>query len=404
MSTTATTAPQRTEAQLIPPDPTAVKADLNLVDSAAIHATPGESPEMDKKADEFVNALMQFKEGDQTLRVNLKSSVEGVGYDLQREAAKQSEMLKQPIGKLMERSQDGGEVARTLIDLKMQVEELDPNRIDFESGWLTRALGSLPGVGTPLKRYFSRYESAQTAIGAIIRSLEGGREQLKRDNFTLEQDQKRMRDVTRRLEHAIKLAQLIDQKLEYRLEREIPLDDPRQKFIKEELLFVLRQRTLDLQQQLAVNQQGVLATEIIMRNNAELIRGVNRALNVTVSALQVAVTVALALANQKIVLDKIQALNQTTSNLIAGTAARLKTQGAEIHKQASSTTLDMESLKAAFTDINAAMDDISMFRQKALPQMATTIMEMDKLTAAAEQSIKKMEQGNKARPSIQIDV
>jgi uncharacterized protein YaaN involved in tellurite resistance len=404
MSTTATAAPQRTEAQLIPPDPTAIKADLNLVDSAAIHATPGESPEMDKRADEFVNALMQFKEGDQTLRVNLKSSVEGVGYDLQREAAKQSEMLKQPIGKLMERSQDGGEVARTLIDLKMQVEELDPNRIDFESGWLTRALGSLPGVGTPLKRYFSRYESAQTAISAIIRSLESGREQLKRDNFTLEQDQKRMRDLTRRLEHAIKLAQLIDQKLEYRLEREIPLDDPRQKFVKEELLFVLRQRTLDLQQQLAVNQQGVLATEIIMRNNAELIRGVNRALNVTVSALQVAVTVALALANQKIVLDKIQALNQTTSNLIAGTAARLKTQGAEIHKQASSTTLDMESLKAAFTDINAAMDDISMFRQKALPQMATTIMEMDKLTAAAEQSIKKMEQGNKARPSIQIDV
>lgn len=404
MSTTSTAAPQKTEAHLIPPDPTAIKADLNIVDSAAIHATPGESPEMDTKADEFVNALMQFKEGDQTIRVNLKSSVEGVGYELQREAAKQSEMLKQPIGKLMERSQDGGEVAKTLIDLKMQVEELDPNRIDFESGWFTRALGALPGIGTPLKRYFSRYESAQTAISAIIRSLEQGREQLKRDNFTLEQDQKRMRDLTRRLEHAIKLAQLIDQKLEYRLEREIPPDDPRQKFIKEELLFVLRQRTMDLQQQLAVNQQGVLATEIIMRNNAELIRGVNRALNVTVSALQVAVTVALALANQKIVLDKIQALNQTTSNLIAGTAARLKTQGAEIHKQASSTTLDMESLKAAFADINAAMDDISTFRQKALPQMATTIMEMDKLTAAAEQSIKKMEQGNKARPSIQIDV
>jgi hypothetical protein len=48
-------------------------------------------------------------------------------------------------------------------------------------------------------------------------------------------------------------------------------------------LFALRQRTLDLQQQLAVNQQGVLAIEIIIRNNRELIRGVDRALDVTIS-------------------------------------------------------------------------------------------------------------------------
>jgi uncharacterized protein YaaN involved in tellurite resistance len=159
-----------------------------------------------------------------------------------------------------------------------------------------------------------------------------------------------------------------------------------------------------LQQQLAVNQQGLLATELVVRNNKELMRGVDRALAVTVNALQVAVTVALALANQKIVLDKVTALSETTSNLIANTAERLKTQGTEIHKAASASHLDMEKLQQAFADINEAMDEITKFRLEALPQMAETIVEMDRLTEAAEKKIKEKERANRVEPVVPIEV
>ncbi|MCC6137726.1 MAG: toxic anion resistance protein, partial [Bdellovibrionaceae bacterium] len=267
-----------------------------------------------------------------------------------------------------------------------------------------RTLGGLPGIGTPIKRYFSKFESSQTVIDAITRSLENGRDQLIRDNITLLEDQKQMRTSTVKLEQTIKLGQLMDQKIQYKLEREITQEDPKHKFVSEELLFPLRQRIIDLQQQLAVAQQGVIATEIIMRNNKELTRGVNRALNVTVTALETAVTVAMALANQKIVLDKVNAVSKTTSDLIAGTAARLKTQGAEIHKQASSSQLNLDSLKSAFADLKIAMEDVSTFRMNALPQMANTILELDKISSDAQQSIVKMEQGNKAKPQIKLDV
>ena len=89
----------------------------------------------------------------------------------------------------------------------------------------------------------------------------------------------------------------------------------------------------------------MLASELIIRNNKELIRGVNRVLDVTVSALEIGVAVAMALANQKIVIEKVEAVNKTTSDIISGTAARLKTQGAAIQKQASSAMLDIEALK-----------------------------------------------------------
>jgi uncharacterized protein YaaN involved in tellurite resistance len=134
------------------------------------------------------------------------------------------------------------------------------------------------------------------------------------------------------------------------------------------------------------------------------VRGVNRALDVTVSALQVAVTVALALANQKMVLDKVSAINEATSSLISGTAERLRTQGTEIHKQAAGAMIDLDALKQAFADINAAMDEISKFRQAALPQMASTILEFDELTAKGEEAVRRFEAGEQARPSLRLDL
>jgi len=264
-------------------------------------------------------------------------------------------------------------------------------------------VGQIPGIGTPLKRYFSKFESAQTVIAAIVRSLELGRDQLQRDNVTLSEDQKMMHELTVKLAKAIQLAQRIDQKLEARL-RDLEPGSEMQKFVAEELLFPLRQRVIDLQQQLAVNQQGVLASELIIRNNKELVRGVNRALNVTVSALNVGATVAIALANQKTVIDQVESVNKTTSDLITGTAARLKTQGTQIHKQAASAQISVESLKTAFADLHIAMNDLATFRSNALPQMAQTVLDLDRMTGEATRQIEKMERGNRAKPTITIEV
>jgi uncharacterized protein YaaN involved in tellurite resistance len=295
-------------------------------------------------------------------------------------------------------------VAKALVELKINVEALDPVKFDFEPGWLSRTFGFLPFIGKPIKRYFTRYESSETVLDAIMNSLKNGRETLRRDNITLGDDQRAMRELTFRLEKSIAFARLIDERLAARVDTDLPADSPKGKFLLEELIFPLRQRIQDLQQQLVVNQQGILAMEIIIRNNKELMRGVNRCINVTVNALQVAVTVALALANQRIVLDKIQMINETTDNLIGNTAKMLKEQGAQIHKQAAGTMLDMDNLKQAFADIDAALQDISQYRQQALPQMAKQIVELDNLAARQEASISQMERGNAQAGQFAIEV
>ena len=364
-------------------------------------ATPAPAdPEIDKQANSVVSNLLSTQPGDANTIGHNRQVLESMGAELQKEAARRSQMLKQPIGKLYKETNEGGEVANALVNLKMKVEELDPGKFDFEPGWATRAMGMLPFVGTPLKRYFTRYENASTVMDAIIRSLKQGREQLGRDNITLSDDQKAMRALTEKLDKAIKLGQMIDAKLTSQLERELAPGDPRHTFVQSEWLFPLRQRIQDLQQQMVVNQQGVLAIEMIIRNNVELARGVDRAINVTVSALQVAVTLALALANQKIVLGKIQAVNETTDKLIADTAKNLRQQGAEIHKMAAGTTINIDTLKAAFVDINAAIEDVTRFRQEALPQMAQAIVELDKLSAEGEKAIQNMENAKRVSETL----
>lgn len=398
---TETTGSSPTRLALMAPED--IKKELSLVDPTTIHPEPGEDVNLEAAAKKFVGQLISVNPENAEAGEAGKTAVETMGFSVQREAANQSQMLKQPISALSKRADDGGDVANALINLKMTVDELNPNKFDMEPGWFGRALSKIPGVGSPLARYFTKYESAQTVIESIIQSLEQGKNQLQRDNVTLTEDQKQMRESNVKLERAIKLGQLIDQGLQYKLDREIPKEDPRHKFVGEELLFPLRQRLIDLQQQLAVSQQGVLATELIIRNNKELARGVDRAVNVTVTALQVAVTVALALANQKMVLDKISSVSQTTSDLIAGTAERLKTQGVEIHKQASTAQISMESLKKSFADIDSALKDISEFRMNALPQMASTVLELDKITAESNKAIELMEKAKKNAGDILIE-
>ncbi|MCP1366609.1 toxic anion resistance protein, partial [Halomonas sp. BBD48] len=263
-------------------------------------------------------------------------------------------------------------------------------------GGLDRVLARIPGVGSSLQRYFRKYESAQQALDAIIQDLESGRDMLRRDNLTLSDDQDALHDTLVQLRGQVELGRLIDERLERRIAA-LDENDPQRAFIEEELLFPLRQRIVDLQQQLTVSQQGVLALEVVIRNNRELIRGVDRAINVTVSALSVAVTVAMALANQRLVLDRVEAINTATSDMIAGTAKALRGQGVDIQNRSSSAMLDMQKLEQAFQDVLAAIDDVSRYRREALPKLDAQIDRLDTLARRGDEAIHRMDKGNDAQ-------
>ncbi|MCH4813943.1 toxic anion resistance protein [Vreelandella neptunia] len=352
-------------------------------------------PELEAMADRFVADILA--EGDEASAVRQRQAVDDIGLELQQQAAHRSAMLQTPLRKLAHHGDEGGPVAKALTDLRGRMEGLDPARHRLAPTALDRILAVIPGLDSRLQRYFRKFENTQQALDAIIEDLEGGRDMLHRDNLTLSDDQQALTNILAELNRQIALGRMIDSRLCDQISAHDG-DDPRRHFLEEELLFPLRQRIVDLQQQLAVSQQGVLALEVIIRNNRELIRGVDRAINVTVSALTVAVTVAMAMANQRLVLDRIEALNTTTSQLIGGTAKALRQQGVDIQKRASSAMLDMQVLEEAFTEVMGAIDDLSSYRQEALPRLNEQIDRMATLAKQGNASISRLQEGNESQP------
>lgn len=351
--------------------------------------------ELEAKADRFIEDILA--EGEDVSRGRQRRAVDEMGLELQQQAAHRSAMLQTPLRQLAHQSDEGGPVAKALTDLRGRMEGLDPARHRLAPNALDRILAIIPGIDSRLQRYFQKFENAQQALDAIIDDLTGGRDMLYRDNLTLSDDQQALNKILAELDRQIALGRLIDHRLQEEIATSDP-DDPRRQFLEEELLFPLRQRIVDLQQQLAVSQQGVLALEVIIRNNRELMRGVDRAINVTVSALTVAVTVAMAMANQRLVLDRIEALNTTTAQMIGGTAKALRQQGVDIQKRASSAMLDMQVLEEAFSEVMGAINDLSTYRQDALPRLDEQIDRLATLSQQGKASIERLQEGSESQP------
>lgn len=356
-----------------------------------VKPVPEEVRELKQLAASNVSTILELDLDALEKRKQVLQSIDSFGMSSMRSSSEKNALLQVSVGRLSQTGDEGGQVAQGLTELHMQLKDLDPSAIDFAK------TGFLGKLFHPLRQYFARFNRADAVISDIIVSLDKGKTILQNDNTTLEFEQQALRELTKKLHKEIQLGMLMDEELEAQLQAAAVRQEAEERirFITEEVLFPLRQRVMDLQQMMVVNQQGIMAIEVVIRNNKELIRGVDRARNVTVSALKIAVTVASALYNQKIVLKKIELLNQTTNNLISGTSRMLKEQGAAIHKQSLEASISVDTLKQAFSDVLSALDSISTYKQEALPKMRETIHQFRELADSGEKQIERLEKGQR---------
>ncbi len=283
-------------------------------------------------------------------------------------------------------------VANTLVDLRTTVTELDPNRADLTGA--KKVLKWLPG-GDKIQRYFAKYESAQTHLNAIIKSLDSGQDELRKDNASIETEKANMWTAMGKLSEYNQLAAALDAAIEAKVgELEAAGKTEEATTLRSDALFAIRQRHQDILTQMAVAVQGYMALDLVRKNNIELIKGVDRAQTTTVAALRTAVIVSQALARQKLVLDQINALNTTTSNLIESTSQQLRVQGAEINQQAASSTIDVAKLQAAFDNVFQTMDAIDTFRAQAVDSMGQTVTALEGQIERAKPYLERTRRGD----------
>ena len=370
-----TTAPAASDLNLTPPDPVPMVAPEKAAGLVPVDAD--KRSKLDEKVDGFVAELVALdanspefgQKVDQITNMGRKEIVQSAGMS--------NRFLDRPVRAM---DKDNG-VGANLAELRRTIEDLDPGK----KGKLStgrKILGVIP-FGNSLKRYFESYQSAQGHIQSILTHLASGKDELLMDNAAIDVERQKLWEAMGNLEQMIHIARTLDQKLEDTAADLDATDPAKAKAIRESALFYVRQRTQDLLTQMAVSVQGYLALDLVKKNNVELVKGVDRASTTTVSALRTAVTVAQAMTSQRLVLQQITSLNQTTSDIIDSTGKLLREQTGKIHEQAAASTIPLETLQRAFQNVYDTMDQVDSFKVKALESMKQTV---ETLTTEVEKS------------------
>jgi uncharacterized protein YaaN involved in tellurite resistance len=373
-TTTKTATAPGIELELTPPEPVPM-----VVPDKAAGLVPVDSEKksaLEQKVEGFVAELVALDAQSPEFGKKV-DQITGMGRkEIMTAAGMSNRFLDRPVRAM---DQESG-VGKDLSELRRTVEDLDPGR----KGKLTgRKLFGIIPFGNSLKRYFDSYTSAQGHIQAILARLASGKDELLMDNAAIDVERQKLWEAMGKLEQMIHIAKTLDDRLEEEAASLDSTDPAKAKAIRETALFYVRQRTQDLLTQMAVSVQGYLALDLVKKNNVELVKGVDRASTTTVGALRTAVTVAQAMTNQRLVLQQITSLNETTAGIIDSTGKLLRDNTAKIHEQAASSTIPMETLQRAFQNIYDTMDAVDTFKVKALASMKQTV---DVLSTEVEKS------------------
>lgn len=343
------------------------------------------------RADENALAIFNTDFDDVQEREKIIKPLENFGLTTINRSSNKNNLLNARFIDITKGGDDAKDIGNNLMKLNRQVEILNPKDVDFSDK------GLLGKIFNPIKRYFDKYEKAEGVIEDIIKSLDESSRVLQNDNVTLLSEEEALRELSRNLITDIELAKQMDASISAQIEeaRFQEIEPEKIDFVREEILFPLRQRIMDMQQMIVVNQHGIVSLNVIRRNNKELIRGIERAQNVTVTALRTGIMVAAALYNQKVTMDKIKVLNNTTEDIIESTSEILRRQGTEIQKASSETMLSPEVLQDSFNEALAAIEDLSSYKTQALSQMQETINTFSKMAIDGEKIVKKIETGDK---------
>ncbi|MDV5148063.1 toxic anion resistance protein [Streptomyces sp. SBC-4] len=373
---------------LTPPEPVApVRAEQV---SGVVPLDESTRTEMSRRAVEYVGSLSGLDPRSPEFSGRI-GEITALGAGEMRSATQQSNrMLDRTVRSLGTGASAGDaqtRVGASLVELRRTVEDLDPR--DTPAKGFKGLLSKLPG-GNKLRDHVAKYASSQATLNRIVGALRGGQDELERDNAALQTERARLWETMGKLQEYAVLTEALDAAVEERIA--LTPDRAQADALRADVLFPVRQKHQDLLTQLAVCAQGYMAMDVVRRNNAELIKGVDRAATTTLSALRIAVMLATALEHQRNVTEQVNALRSTTEHLIATNAGMLSEQAGEIQRIAADPAVGAETLRTAFQQIYTTLDAIDTYKVQATESMAATVRS---LTSELQQASSHLERSRR---------
>lgn len=357
--------------------------------------TPEESEQIKLKAQEF---LKYFEGKDKS---EIRGILEEVTIDNIESLENSSELLGTKISH-MESIDDtaSNDIAKTLVSLSNEVSNINPNKHNLSAKSI---LSMIPFIGTPINKYLKKFRTASSLIDEILNSLDEGEKLLRDDNTVLQHDKDKYKASALELQRKALVMQHVINAIEKNIES---LGDTEKEFYVNNLMLNLQKKIRSIYEILIVTQEGFLSNDFIINTNWELIDSISNVKVVTKRALEIGVSMLVALENQKNVIEAVEKTKEATNKLIVGNAKRMNEQGTKIYEKAGKATLNVESLKEAFRNIDEALTKINTLKTEAFKQAKEEVSIMKDISHKLEEKIQDVERIEKTQaakiPNIKI--
>ena len=319
-----------------------------------------------------------------------KSQIRGILEEVTLEDIKtlenSSELLGAKIANLESIDDtDSNDIAKTLSTLSTEISKINPHKHNLSAGGL---LSMIPFIGKPINKYLKKFKSASELIAEILSNLDQGENLLRDDNTVLQHDKDRYKKAAIDLQRKALVMQHVTHAIEANISE---LSESEKEFYVNNLLLNLQKKVRSIYEVLIVTQEGFLSNDFIINTNWELIDNISNVKVVTKRALEIGVSMLVALQNQKNVLDAVEKTKEATNELIVGNAKRMNNQGTEIYAQAGKATVSIEALQEAFLNIDEAMTKINTLKSEAFKQAKEEVAQMQSISKKLEDKINEVE-------------
>lgn len=358
-------------------------------------ATGALTPQRPKGVDDTVHAELEQQAAELASQAasnptdrQLTRRMQAIGVKEQQKASKEISLLKTRVGTLLNNlDNEGGEIPKTLIDLRHTMDEINPNVIGKPGGF-SRLLGRTPGVGKILRRISAKYESVQTQIDSIMDGLRSGKDKLLQDNAELDQLYIEVQEAQNGIQKSAYMGEILSGKLE---EQSLTLTDPNEKRKLNEMQHKVAMRVQDLRTMEQVNLQFFASIDMTVQNNDTLAEQIDRTVMVTQNLLTVGLAIQAALANQKQVADAVQQVQASTAAMLEANASAIGAQTAQIGQMQNNPVIALESVKNAYNSLVSAMDQMDEVKRIGTAKAKAGIEELNQMSAALQPKVEALE-------------
>lgn len=325
--------------------------------------------EIKKIQQEAEGIVEKLTTNDNTELSKVLAQIADLGAKEQTSAGDSLNALKTPVKSLMNGKND--DIPKTLLELRKVVGELDANGIHEKGikGFFNKLLKK-----NPLEKYVHKYQSVQSQIEAITKSLLIGKDRLVEETVGLkmlkEEAQSKIYELDKQIYLGMQLSEMLDaekQKPERRKEL-ASINDALEKILI---------RTRNMQQSKSILMQSIASIDIIIKNNEKLDEAIRSAYTMTKNVVQVSATIHIALDTQRKTIEAVNGTNSAIEDMILANSKALKENTAETQKLLENPAIKMDALRESFKNVFDAIQMSEESQARIIASSKDFVKEMD---------------------------